>query len=96
MSPPGKYDPGGARTTVYLNMSLVCSVRTLEGAGSDSRSHMIHLQAGNRFRTVKDDQVTHLGFGLSHFPGSSAGKESICSARDPGLIPGSGRSLEKG
>ena len=65
MSPPGKYDPGGARTTVYLNMSLVCSVRTLEGAGSDSRSHMIHLQAGNRFRTVKGDQVTHLGFGLS-------------------------------
>ena len=26
------------------------------------------------------------------FPGSSAGKESMCNARDPGLIPGSGRS----
>ena len=26
------------------------------------------------------------------FPGSSAGKESVCSAGDPGLIPGSGRS----
>ena len=25
------------------------------------------------------------------FPGSSAGKESACSARDPGSIPGSGR-----
>ena len=30
---------------------------------------------------------------LSHyigFPGSSDGKESACSARDPGLIPGEG------
>ena len=26
------------------------------------------------------------------FPGSSDGKESSCNARDPGLIPGSGRS----
>ena len=26
------------------------------------------------------------------FPGSSAGKEPVCSAGDPGLIPGSGRS----
>ena len=26
------------------------------------------------------------------FPGSSAGKESVCNAGDPGLIPGSGRS----
>ena len=26
------------------------------------------------------------------FPGSSAGKESTCNARDPGLIPGLGRS----
>ena len=30
------------------------------------------------------------------FPGSSDGKESACDARDPGLIPGSERSLEKG
>ena len=27
------------------------------------------------------------------FPGSSSGKESTCNAGDPGLIPGSGRSL---
>ena len=26
------------------------------------------------------------------FPDSSVGKESVCSAGDPGLIPGSGRS----
>ena len=30
------------------------------------------------------------------FPGSSAGKESACNARDPGSIPGSGRFLEEG
>ena len=30
------------------------------------------------------------------FIGSSAGKESACSARDPGSIPGLGRSVEEG
>ena len=30
------------------------------------------------------------------FPGKSAGEESAYRAGDPGLIPGSGRSLEKG
>ena len=30
------------------------------------------------------------------FPGSSAGKESTCNAWYPGLIPRSGRALEKG
>ena len=30
------------------------------------------------------------------FPGDSDGKESICNAADPGLIPGSGRSSGEG
>ena len=30
------------------------------------------------------------------FPDSSVGKESTCSAGDPGLIPGSGRSAGEG
>jgi len=30
------------------------------------------------------------------FPDGSAGKESTCNARDPGLIPGSGRSAGEG
>ena len=30
------------------------------------------------------------------FPDSSAGKEPTCNARDPGLIPGSGRSAREG
>ena len=35
--------------------------------------------------------MLHLGFS-----GSSAGKEPSCSAEDPGLIPGSGRSPGEG
>ena len=30
------------------------------------------------------------------FPGSSSGKESICNAGDPSLIPGSGNSPGEG
>ena len=30
------------------------------------------------------------------FPGGSTGKESTCNAGDPGLIPGSGRSVGEG
>ena len=30
------------------------------------------------------------------FPDSSVGKESVCNAGDPSLIPGSGRSAEEG
>ena len=33
---------------------------------------------------------------IKGFPGSSAGKESACSAGDPGSIPGSGRSPGEG
>ena len=29
------------------------------------------------------------------FPGGSDGRDSVCNARDLGLIPGSGRDLEK-
>ena len=37
-----------------------------------------------------------LTFSLEGFPESSVGKESTCNARDPGSIPGSGRSPEEG
>ena len=33
---------------------------------------------------------------LRGFPDSSVGKESVCNAGDPGLIPGSGRSPGEG
>ena len=32
---------------------------------------------------------------MGHFTSGSDGKASACNAGDPGLIPGSGRSLEK-
>ena len=38
--------------------------------------------------------LTYVGF--LGFPGGSDGKESVCNARDPGLIPESGNPLEKG
>ena len=34
--------------------------------------------------------------GRRDFPDSSIGKESVCNAGDTSLIPGSGRSAEKG
>ena len=40
--------------------------------------------------------VQFLVGGLGGFPGGSNGKESACSAGDPGSIPGSGRSPGEG
>ena len=39
---------------------------------------------------------TQQNFKISNLSPSSADKESACNAGDPGLIPGSGRSAEKG
>ena len=33
-------------------------------------------------------------YAILGFPGGADGKESACSAEDPGVIPGSGRSAE--
>ena len=44
------------------------------------------------FRFILDCQA-FLSSNMS-FPGGSDGKESACNARDPGSIPGSGRSGE--
>ena len=38
----------------------------------------------------------HFWFIVRGFPGGSDGKESVCNAGDPGLIPGSGRSPGEG
>ena len=39
-----------------------------------------------------DKSMKGVSIGANGFPRSSAGKESACSAGDPGLIPGLGRS----
>ena len=43
-----------------------------------------------------DKSMKGVSIGAKGFPRSSAGKESACSAGDPGLIPGSGRSPGEG
>ena len=45
---------------------------------------------------VTKSQSQLSNFSSLHFPGGSAGKESACTAGDPGLIPGWGRSLGEG
>ena len=40
--------------------------------------------------------INHNFFLIEHFPDGSAGKESVCNAGDPRLIPGSGRSAGEG
>ena len=40
--------------------------------------------------------LIHHSIFLESFPGGSAGKESTCNARDPGAIPGLGRSPGEG
>ena len=44
----------------------------------------------------KEEQVKQHWKETMGFPGGSDGKESACSAGDPGLIPGSGRSSGQG
>ena len=45
---------------------------------------------------IKDPAVIYVFTWFLNFPGSSGGKESVCSAGDLGLIPGSGRSPGEG
>ena len=50
----------------------------------------LNFQSDDRFRPVKGK---HVYFALAGgFPGGSDGKESACYVRDPGLLPGLGRS----
>ena len=44
----------------------------------------------------KASNIYYLALYKEGFPGSSAGKKSTCNARDPDLIPGSGRSPGEG
>ena len=53
---------------------------------------MLYSEAPSRTQPT----VLISGVGNDGFPGSSAGKESTCSAGDPSLIPGSGRSPGEG
>ena len=51
-----------------------------------------HFSAQMSYYNVSSHRLTH----PSALPGGLDGKESPCNARNPSLIPGLGRSLEKG
>ena len=59
-------------------------------APSSSFYHLLNFWLA--WSCVSGFGLWYQGMGTRGFPGSSAGKESICNAGDPGLIPGSGRS----
>ena len=44
---------------------------------------------------MQDCKYVHIVVQILGFPGGSDGKESACSAGDPGLVPGWGRSPGK-
>ena len=54
------------------------------------------VQCGPKTTKKKKRKRTWCYCSILGFPGGSDGKESAWNAGDPGLIPGSGRSLEKG
>ena len=56
-------------------------------------SSCIFSVAGEIAKTVSDSEVI---LHILGFPGGSDCKESACNVEDPGLIPGSGRSLGEG
>ena len=85
----GTVDDGGA---------VVCAVLVpVSVAVGEGREGLRHSSAGDTRRPVLGVGVgfgvlTRLGL-LSSFPGGSDSKESAHNARNPGLLPGSGRSL---
>ena len=68
----------------------------LPDPGIEPKSLVSPILAGGFFTAEplgKPMKSTTLKWG---FPDSSVGKESVCNAGDPGLIPGSGGSAEEG
>ena len=56
-----------------------------------------HLSAKNIASTIYIYIYIYIyNHNIRGFPDSSVGEESACNAEDSGLIPGLGRSLEKG
>ena len=78
------------------------SQKRLKAPTIDCSSHLyslppIALSSGHQINTTGSTNVCKALLDLlMGFPGSSAGKESACNAKDPGSIPGSGRSPGEG
>ena len=54
---------------------------------------IFEVSIANLFLPIEFSIITNVLIYVKHegFPGGSDGKESVCSTRDPGLIPGLGR-----
>ena len=60
---------------------------------NQNSSELKAIKSFTHKETLEELVTTRLALG---FPGSSAGKESVCNAGDPALIPGLGRSPGEG
>ena len=79
------------RQTEYISVCLGCCNKTPHHGWLANRSLFLTvLEAGPSEIKALTDSVP------GSFPGGSADKESACSARDPSLIPGSGRPPGEG
>ena len=95
----------GEREYPHLNQSQCQdvgqhSVRALVSERGNQVKSVRALQTVSRTQITRDlvrDIITFVYlFHIQLFPGGSDGKESACKARDPGLVPGSGRPPGEG
>ena len=56
----------------------------------------LHIYLNKKYEMYESSENLNTKWILRGFPDSSVGKESTCNARDPGSIPGLGRSAGKG
>ena len=63
-------------------------------AGEERNFHILLIGKQNVQPLLRNSLA--VSYKVKGFPGSSAGKESACTAGDPGSIPGSGRPAAEG
>ena len=73
----------------FRRLALVCKDGGPEG-------QYLLLPLASELLEGRDRALFILGSSSMGFPGGSESKESACNARDPGSIPGSGRSPGEG
>ena len=88
---PGSQSPSSARREAAATRSRRPNDSSAAPAHRDWRKPVCCKEDGAQPKVSK--QVHKI---IKGFPGSSVGKESACSAGDPGSIPGSGRFAGEG